>query len=189
MKLTRLVFLAMFLIVVACPAPDYPVLFGYEDNWHKSLTMEEGLIKAKITGRIRLHSWGDALRIKVAIEGLDTSKIVFFDSTMIISRRIVNTTNYFDDKVIFESETFGFFRYDIYKKKHRIDVVIGATYDSHKFYGDMTRDEFFAYLDKVNARLRIENIFSEPKVIDVKLDKELLVRKLRGRVPALRENG
>lgn len=179
----------MFLIVVACPPPDYPVLFGYENNWHKSLTIEEGPVGAKITGNIRLSSWSDVLHIKVAIEGLDTSKIVFFDSTMIISRRIVNTTNYFDDKVIFESETFGFSRYDIYKKKHRIDVVIRATFDEHKFYGDMTRDEFFAYLDKVNGRLRIENIFAEPKVIDVKVDKKLLVRKLRQRVPALREKG
>ncbi len=179
----------MFLIVVACPAPDYPVLFGYEDDWHKSLTIKEGPIEVKITGRIRLYSWADALHIKVAIEGLDTSKIVFFDSTLSISKRTVNTTNYFNDKVIFESEAFWFFRYEIYKKKHRIDVVIGATYDSHKFYGDMTRDEFFAYLDIVNARLRIENIFAEPKVIEVKLDKKLLVRKLRGRVPALREKG
>ena len=189
MNFRKVVVFMLFVAVMGCPAPDYPVLFGYDGDWHKSLTMEEGLIKAKITGRIRLPGWGDALHIQVAIEGLDTSKIVFFDSTMIISRRIVNTTNYFDDKVIFESETFGFFRYDIYKRKHRIDVVISATFDDHKFYSDMTRIEFFAYLDIVSARLRIENIFAEPKVIDVKVDKKLLVRKLRNRVPALRGNG
>lgn len=189
MKLTRLVFLAMFLIVVACPPPDYPVLFGYDGDWYKFLEMEEGPVGTKITGNIRLSSWSDVLHIKVAIEGLDTSKIVFFDSTMIISRRIVNTTNYFDDKVIFESKTFRPFYFNIYKKKHKIDVVIGAIFDNHKFYGDMTRDEFFAYLDKVKGRLRIENIFAEPKVIEVKVDKKLLMRKLRRRVPALREKG
>lgn len=187
MKLISLIFLVLFLIVIGCPAPDYPVLFGYKDNWHKSLTFEEGPIKAKITGHIRLHSWGDALLIKVEINGLDTTKIVFFDTTN-ISGTNVKTTTYFDDKVIFESEAFWYFRYDIYKIKHRIDVVISATFENHKFLGDMTRDEFFAYLDMITARIRIEKIFAEPRLVDVKVDKDLLTRKLKKWVPALQDN-
>jgi hypothetical protein len=142
----------------------------------------------KITGDISFYGWLDALAIEVAIEGLDTSKIAFFDSTMVISRRIVKTTHYFDDKVIFESEAFWNFDYDIYKRKRGIDVIIGATYENHKLYDDMTREEFSAYLDDINARLRIEKIFREPKLIDIRVDKELLTQKLKGLVPALQEN-
>jgi hypothetical protein len=179
----------ILLFVVACPPPDYSILFGYNGEWDKSLKIVEDSIVAKITGSMRFYGWSDQLHIKITIEGLDTSKIVFFDSTMLISGRTINTTDYFDDKVMFESETFRPFYYDVYKRKHRIDIVIGGIFDTRKGYDEMTKDDFFTYLNILNGRIRIENIFDESKVIDVKIDKKMLARKLRGRVPALQENG
>ncbi|UCC78358.1 MAG: hypothetical protein JSW64_08705 [Candidatus Zixiibacteriota bacterium] len=176
-----------FLFAVACPPPDYSILFGYNGEWEKSLKIKESPIVANITGHIRFYGWSDQMHIEIAIEGLDTSKIVFFDSTLLISGRTINTTNYFNDKVMFESEIFRPFYYDIYKRKHRIELAIGGIFDTRKGFDEMTKDEFFTYLDMLNGRIHIVNIFSEPKLIEVKMDKKKLIKKLRGRVSALRE--
>ena len=197
MKSRILAFLLLLFIFAACPPPDYPILFGYNGEWHKSLKIEEASIRLKIRGEIRLSGWSDVLFIKVGIEGLDNSKITFFDTTN-FSGRSVSRTHYFDNKIIFQSETFRspakFDSHlerdlDIFLERQKVDIVISAIFDNHELYEDMTRGEFFSYLDKLTARIRIENLFAEPKLINVKVDKKLLAKKLRGWVPALEENG
>jgi hypothetical protein len=51
----------------------------------------------------------------------------------------------------------------------------------------MTREYFSAYMDELTAKIRIDKIFSESKLAEAKVDKQLMTRKLKGWVPALRQ--
>lgn len=188
MKLRILSLLLLLLLFVACPPPDYPVLFGYNGEWHESLKIEEGTIEAKITGKISFYGWQDILHIEIAFKGLDMSTITFFDSTS-GSGHTMNTAHFLDNRVIFNSEKFRVIYSNIYNVGDRIEVVIGSVFDNHIDFQHMTRDEFYTYLDMLNGRIQIESIFAEPKLIEVKVNKKLLAKKLRGWVPALEENG
>ncbi|OGC92707.1 MAG: hypothetical protein A2W25_06935 [candidate division Zixibacteria bacterium RBG_16_53_22] len=183
------------LIFMACPPPHYPILIGHDGKWRKYVKIEEDSLKVKIKGHITLSGWEDDFAIDIDIEGMDTSRIVFYDTTNFYGRR-VSRTHYFDDKIIFESENFslpprsGVFlqrNNTLFINKNKVTIAIWANYDNHKIYDEMTKDEFLSYLDGLTARIRIENIFAEPKLVEVKVDKELLARKLKGWVPALRE--
>jgi hypothetical protein len=82
---------------------------------------------------------------------------------------------------------FSFFR--VYIEKNRVEIYLDANMNMHEKYSHMTRDEFMDYLDTFKAQIRIEKIFSEPKVIDIKVDQKLLIEKMGKWVPALQENG
>ena len=188
MKFSGFLLISILLVFTACPRPDYPLQFRSNDEWRNSLTFEEGPVKLKISGKHVVTGWPDNLFIEVIIEGLDTNEIVFFDTTNFMGRP-VNITKYFDDKITFESESFRLFRMDTYIKKHKVDVVLNANLNMHEQYSHLTREEFMDYLDTLKAQIRIENIFNESKLIKVKVDKELLIKKMGKWVPALQENG
>ncbi|UCC78357.1 MAG: hypothetical protein JSW64_08700 [Candidatus Zixiibacteriota bacterium] len=192
-KRFKLDFLALgiilsLLFVVGCPMPRHSLLFKYNGEWRKSLKIEEDSVKMKISGDHIVWDWPDNLDIKIKLEGLDTSKIVFFDTTNFMGQP-VNITTYFDDKIIFESEAFPFSFFRVYIEKDRVEIYLDADLNMHETYSHMARDEFMDYLDTFKARIRIEKIFSEPKVMDVKVDKRLLIKKMGKWVPALQENG
>jgi AAA+ superfamily predicted ATPase len=169
---------------MACLPPDYPLLFGNNGSWGKSLKLEERAIKLKIDGRMQFMGWPDRLTMKIQFNGLDTSKMNIFASERWLGRLAVET-DYFDDKILFESEAFKPFHLQIYAKKLVTEVIIEAPLEIHKPYSDLTRDEFLSYLDSFNARIRIVNVFSEPKIIEVKPDRKLLLKKMGKWVPAL----
>ena len=176
------------LFVFGCPMPRHDLLFNYNGEWRKSLKIEEDSVKMKISGDHIVWDWPDNLDIEIKLEGLDTSKIVFFDTTNFMGRPI-NITTYFDDKIMFESEAFPFSFLRVYKEKNRVKIYLDADLNMHKTYSNMTRDEFMDYLDTFKARIRVEKIFSEAKVIDIKVDKKLLIKEMGKWVPALQENG
>ena len=178
MKRMKIALSILSLICMACPPPEYPVLFRDNGQWQKSLTIKEDSIKVHVMGDIGLSGWSDNLFIEVEIAGLDNSEIAFIDTTN-FSGNAVRRTHYFDDKLIFESSTFRPWPIWVYIKKNRVNVTTGGIFDNHSLYHDMTREEFMSYLDTLTARIRIEDIFFESKLIEVKVDKELLARKLR----------
>jgi hypothetical protein len=171
---------------MACPPPDYPLLFGYDDIWKKSQKIEEGNVKLKIDGRMQLMSWPDRLRIKMRFEGLDTAQVVFFDTINNYGIPI-NITKFFDNRIIFQGEAFELYRPQVYIEKHAVDVILFAPLEIHRPYSDMNTEEFLSYLDSFNAMIRIENIFPETKIIEVRPDRKLLMKKMGKWVPALRE--
>ena len=191
-----LIFLLLLtFLFAACQPPDYPILFGYDGIWRKSITIEEDSIKLNIKGRITPSGWADDFDIMIDIEGLDTSQIIYYDATNFFGRT-VSRTHYFDDKLVFVSEKFslpphsGVYLqrdYNLFVNKDKVTVAIWALFDNHKVYHDMTKDEFISYLEGLSASIRIENIFSEPKLIEVKVDKQLLMKKLRKWVPAIKK--
>jgi hypothetical protein len=177
MRFIKLTLSVLCLIFTACPPPHYPVLFGYNGRWQKSIKIEEDPIRVNAKGHITSLGLENELFIDVEIAGLDTSKIFYYDTTN-FSGDAVRRTHYFDDKVIFESEIFHFSPKWVYIWKNKVDVAAYVTTNFHKSYNDMSRNELLAYLDTLAGSIRIEKIFSQPKLIEVKVDKELLARKL-----------
>jgi hypothetical protein len=178
MKSFKLLLPILFLIFAGCPAPSYPILFGYNGKWQKSLKIEDNSIRIRVNGHLKPSGLENYLDLDIEIIGLDDSRIEFYDTTNVIGQG-TKRTHYFDDKVIIESDSFHFPSPWIYIWKDKVDVTIGGeTKYFHKSYYDMTRDELLAYLNTLTARIRIEKIFNLPKIIEVKVDKELLARKL-----------
>jgi hypothetical protein len=174
------------LLFLACPPPDYPVLFDYNGKCQNSLRIVEGLVKAKISGRITPVPWGGSFDIELVFEGLDTSRIAFFDTTNIMGYAY-RRTHYFDDKVICESQMGRGGIYNIFIEKQNVFILMDWDIDLYKDYENMTREYFSAYMDELTAKIRIDKIFSESKLAEAKVDKQLMTRKLKGWVPALRQ--
>ena len=132
------------------------------------------------------YGWMDDLHIDATIVGLDTSLIIFVNKAVkdSIMRKV---TDFFNDKIIFESDLFWRSGTNTFIEGKKVVFSLDYWFD-HKLYKHMSEDEFLSYLNMLNARIHIVSLLKKPYLVELSIDKELMFKKLKGRVKSLKKD-
>lgn len=176
MRFKKLLVIPIILMLVGCPPPKYPLLFGIDGRWRKNVALENESTHVYVTGSLSSYSWSDELFIQLKI--VDHNAYFNIEQDTMKSAFKSKRAHFLDDKIIFSSSNFIINYTNSYKNKDEINIIIDTHFD-HKPYQEMTQGDFISYLDMTAAEINITDILYQPVLIKIKYDKVLMENKLK----------